>query len=258
MRFLKCDVPVILILPVLAAGITIGFKTDLFISNLLFFGLPSAFIAFRNPSILRKSLTFAFCLSAPLSFFVDVLAAINGAWIVPHSIFPWKFFGVATIEVYIFGFLWVLYAILFYEHFYDGGKSKDKTFSRIFYLVFFSVALVCYVTIGFLFSNRLLHIPHFYLITGLILVVIPFGLFLLRYPLPFRKLLGTGIYFAFLLCLFEIAALVTGQWIFPGSDFVGIVVLWGYRVPIEEFVIWIGLATISLLTYYEVFADDRC
>src|SRR3989339_447213 len=99
----KIDALAIIFLPILASIIILLLKTDLVvISVILFFGLPSLYIAIRNPGIILKSSIFAFLFSWPLSLFVDTLAAIDGSWIIPHTIFPFKFFGVATVEVYIY------------------------------------------------------------------------------------------------------------------------------------------------------------
>jgi hypothetical protein len=257
MRLKELDVISVLVFPILAATVTVLVRTDLLVSVLMFFGLPATYITLRNPGIFKKSLAFAFLVSIPLSLFVDTLAAINGSWIVPNSVFHFKIFGVATIEVYLFGLLWVLYTILFYEHFFAGGQRGDRMSSHIIYFICLSITLIAYVVVGFLFNNDLLYIPYFYAIVGIILVVIPLILFLAFYPFFWRRFLLVGVYFFFLLFLFEIAALATGQWMFPGIDFVDLVQIFGFRIPIEEVIIWMLFATVSLLSYYEIFGDDR-
>jgi len=253
----RLDVIVLITLPTLAAFLTITFRTGLFESVLMFFGIPAGYLALRNYGILKKSFVFAFILSLPLSLFVDVLAAINGSWVIQTSIFPFRFWGVASVEVYLFGLLWVLFVVLFYEHFCDGGRKGDTLSKRAILLVGLSVALVFYTVSAFLFRDELLHIPFFYAVVGIVLVVIPLIFFLLFYPFFWRRFLLVGIYFFYLLLLFELVALATEQWIFPGSDFVGIFLLVGFQVPIEEIVIWMLFSTASLLAYYEFLGDDR-
>jgi hypothetical protein len=257
MELKRLDVVLVFILPILAAVITVVVRPGLFVSVLMFLGVPAAYLTLRNPSVFKKSFTFALILSVPQSVFFDTLAAINGSWVVPNSIFQFRLFGVATVEVYFFALLWALYAILFYEHFLDGGKRGDTLSARMNYLVCLFVALLIYVAWGFLFDNHLLHIPYFYALVGAFFVAIPLIAFIVFYPFFWRKFALIGVYFFYLLFLFELAALATGQWIFPGSDFIGFVRLFGFRLPIEEVAIWMLLATASLLSYYEFFGDDR-
>src|SRR5882672_11159816 len=91
---------------------TILGRADLLTSVLMFFGLPATYLALREPHLLRRCLPFALTISVPLSLFFDTLAAINGAWVVPKSILQFRFFGVASVEVYLFGLLWTLFATM--------------------------------------------------------------------------------------------------------------------------------------------------
>src|SRR3989344_5281267 len=95
------DVISILVLPVIAAWATVVFRTNLLVSVILFLALPFLYLILRNPGIARKSIIFALLFSIPLSLFVDTLAAINGAWVVPDTIFPFRILGVSTVEVYL-------------------------------------------------------------------------------------------------------------------------------------------------------------
>ncbi len=257
MKSPKTDIAVLICIPILATLVTFIFRTNLFISIILFFAIPSAYLASRNPGIFKKSFTFAFLLSIPLSLCIDALAAVNGSWVVPTSVFPFKFFGVATVEVYLYGLLWVLYAVLFYEHFFDKGRKGDRISPHIKSLRYLSAALVLYVCMAFVIDRDLLYIPFFYLVSGICLVIIPLALFLYRYPVFIRRYIILGIYFFFVLFLFEIAAIYAGQWIFPGPDFIGFINLFGFQFPAEELIIWMVAATAALLSYYEFFADDR-
>ena len=252
----RIDVGVVTMLPILAAVVTVVEQPALLVSVVMFFGVPSAYLAIRNPGILKKSLVFAFVISVPLSLFVDTLAAIDKSWIVPQSLFPFRFFGLASVEVYLFSFLWVLHAILFYEHFFDGGRRDDQISVRIRYLIYLSIALVSYVIWGILLDPAILSIRYFYALVSIVLLVIPLFLFLIRYPIFWRNFLLVQLYFFFLLLLFEMGALTAGQWTFPGTDYIGWISVFGLGFPLEELVFWMSLATASLLAYYEFFGDD--
>jgi len=245
-----------LVLPAIAGVVTVVFDTNLLISVILFLVLPSLYLMLRNPGIARKSTIFALLFSVPLSLFIDTLAAINGAWVVPVTVFPFRILGVSTVEVYLYGLFWVLFSVLFYEHFFDKGR-KGEGFSRTTkYLIYLSIVLV-FSVITLLYSNEpLLHIPYVYFILGTVFVPLPLLLFLYCYPQFTRRYIFIGLYFTAVLLLFEIAALEAGQWIFPGQ-FIGFIELYGYRFPFEELFIWMIMATPALLSYYEFFVDDR-
>jgi hypothetical protein len=249
------DLIALILLLVIAFLLTLAFDLKLLSSVLLFFAMPSVYLMFKNPQIIRKSLIFAAIVSVPLSLFVDTLAAVNRAWIVPTTVFGLRLFGFATIEVYLFGFFWVLFSILFYREFLDVEPETERISSRIVYYIWLSAGLILYVAVGFAFDTRLLLIPYFYIVVGVCLVLVPLLLFLLFYPRFVKRFSVAGAYFFLVLLFFEIAALVTGQWIFPG-EYLGLVFVFGYRIPVEEFLIWMGLSTPALLAYYEYFADD--
>lgn len=255
------DLSIMFLFPFLASALTLIFKTNLFVSTLLFFGLPALYISLRNLSIIAKSVIFSMIVSFPLSLFIDVFAAKDGSWVIPRSIFPFKFFGVATMEVYVFGLLWVLSLILFYEHFIDRGGSGDKLPKNIKYLEYLSAFLISITAIIYLFEKSLIVIPYFYLLIGILIVILPLSVFLYynrKFTVHiFDKFFKLGLYFFILMLLFELVAVHTGQWIFPGNHFIGWVELWGLRFPFEEFFMWMILASPAMIAYYEYFADDK-
>lgn len=251
------DVWVLVALPILAAIVTVILSTNKFTSTLLFFGLPILYLIWKNPSIFKKSFAFAFLFSIPLSIFIDTLAVFDGGWYIPESVVPFRLFGVATFEVYLFGLLWVLFAILFYEYFFDRHTKRDwfpRVYRRLFYLFTF---LIMGVTVLFFIKPSLLVIPYFYTWVSVIFVVSSLVWFLMRQPKFLKRFTIQGVYFFFVLLLFEVVALQVGQWTFPGKHFIGWINLFGYSFPFEELVFWMILATPSLLAYYEFFADDK-
>ncbi len=252
----RIDIAMVIILPIIATLITFVCKTSLFVSTLLFFAAPTVYLTFRNPGIFKKSFLFAFLFSIPLSLFIDILATINGAWVIESSIFPVKLLGIATIENYFYGLLWVLYAVIFYEHFFDKGRKRDKTSPHIKYLLYLSGVLLAYIFLGIFMIPGLLYIPYFYLVMGISFVIMPLVLFLYHYPIFTRRYIVLGIYFFSVLFLFEIAAIYAGQWTFPG-DFIGFVTLFGFRFPVEELIFCMATSTLSILSYYEFCDDDE-
>ena len=252
----KVDILIVIICPIIATIATVLFSTNLFISIFLYFGLPSLYIAIRNPGIITKSLSFALIFFIPLSLFFDTLSAINGAYIISNSIFPFRIFGISTIELYIYAFFWILFPILFYEHFLDRGKKKDTLSSWTKYL-FYGITVLASAVVVFLYANPdLLHIPYCYFIMALFFIFITLVAFLLYYPKLILKYVFVACYFFFFMFIFELAALHNHQWIFPGQ-FIGMVSILHYQFPFEEFFFWMIFGTPAILMYYELFADDR-
>ncbi len=250
------DILILIALMLAAAVFTVILSVDKFISVLLFFGLPCLYLIFRDSTTLKKSFVFAFLFSIPLSVFVDTLAVFDGGWYVPHSIVPYRLFGAATFEVWLFGLLWVLFAVLFYEYFFDHHRASDwfpKIYTKLLYLF---ALLVIGVTAAFFINAAPLIIPYFYTWVSLIFVLPPLIWFLIRKSKFLLRFTVQGIYFCILLLAYEIAALQIGLWSFPGVHFIGWVNLFGYSFPFEEFVFWMIFATPSILAYYEYFADD--
>lgn len=253
----KIDAVVMIILPLAAFYLTMALKTGLLTSTLLFFGAPALYLSLKNRKIIIKSAGFAVLFALPLSLFVDIIAALNGSWIVPQTIFPFKFFGVATAEVYIFSLLWIFFLILFYEHFFDREKHRALANKKIIYLLYFFAGLIILTTTIFYLDKTLLLIPYFFFFLGITLVAPPIVLFLRAYPAFIGRFVVIALYFFFVTLLFEIGALAARQWIYPNEQVIGYVDLFRYRFPIEEFIFWLALASPSVLSYYEFFADDR-
>ncbi len=256
MKSKDVDMLAMLVLPTIATWITVTFDTNLFVSVFLFLALPSLYLILRNPGIARKSVIFALLFSVPLSLFVDTLAAINGAWVVPDTVFPFHILGVSTVEVYLYGLFWVLFSVLFYEHFFDKGNRRDKFSPITKYLIYLFIILSLLVVTFFFANESWLYIPYMYFLVGTIFVFLPVVVFLFYYPQFFRRYVVIALYFFFVLLTFELAALHNEQWIFPGQ-FIGFIQVYGYRFPIEELIVWMLLATPALLAWYEFFADDR-
>ena len=189
-------------------------------------------------------------------FFMDTMAAINGSWIIPVTVFPFKFFRVSTIEVYIFGFTWALYAVLFYEHFFDKVHHGGKISRQFKYALYIFLTLSLPIILIYFSDRRLLNVPYFYFITGILFILLPLALFLFRYPKYLPRFAILAIYFFLVLIVYEITALKTGEWIYVGR-YLGYVQLFNYKFPFEEFFFWTILCTPALLSYYEFFADHK-
>ena len=257
MKVTKIDITIMLIVPIVAYIVVVSLKKDLLLlSSLLFFGLPALYISLRNVGLVWKSFLFALLFSIPMSIFVDTLSALNGSYVIPKTIFPFKILGISTLELYIFSFLWVFFSVLFYEHFFDHGKKGDRISKHIKGFLYF-VGILCSTVVFLFYTNKAwLYIPYFYLILGILFLLLPLAGFLLYYPKFIPRFVVISLYFFYFLMIYEMAALKTHEWFFVG-EYVGYVTISGYSFPLEELLIWMIVATPALLAYYEYFADDR-
>ena len=253
---MKLDLLLVIFFPIIATLLSLSLKTNLFVSTLLFFGLPAVYLSYRKPELIKKTSIFSLLGGIPMILIIDFFAIADNSWGTPTTIFPFRFFDLIALEDFIWGILFVYAVIIFYEYFLDKGKDKiiEKNMKYVV-LIFFTLTAI---TLFIFFKNPiLLKVPYAYLWIGIILVFIPIVIFLLYFPKLLLKFLKTSFYFIYLSLLFELVAVYLNQWIFPGTNFIGWVNVMGIRFPFEELVFWIILGAAWILTYYEFFDDDR-
>ena len=99
----KLDIYLLVAFPILALIVSLVFSTNFFVSTLLFFGPISLWLSFRTPRRVLKTLIFTVVFGLPMLIAGDYLALINGAWVIPTSIFPRV--GIIVIEDLVWGLL---------------------------------------------------------------------------------------------------------------------------------------------------------
>lgn len=253
----KKDKVLILIWPIIAAILSFLFKANFFVSTIIFFGLPAIYLSFKNKNLIKKSAFFAVLFGLPLTIVIDYVLSISNTWFIPKSVFPVRLFGVVTIDMLLWGFLYLYFIVMYYEYFLEH-KFKDKLYyPNMKYLIIGSFGLLFALLTIIILNPALLNVQYFYLKVGLILGIIPIISVLLKFPNLVTKFLKTGAYFFYLSFIYEITAVKLGQWTFPGNSFIGWVTIFGANFPLEELLFWIILCAISVLSYYEFFDDDR-
>ena len=250
------DILVIVLLPAVSAGFSFALKANYLISTLLFFGLPSLWLSLRTRDRIVKVALFALLFSFPFTILIDYLGAINGAWWIPHSVFPRRLFGIIPIESFLWGFLFVYMVVIFYVHFLDKG-TPILLDARMKYLLSIEVLLLIGFFLALRFKPSLLQIKYAYFWIGTILVFLPSLVFLSVSPGLLFRFIKCTVYFFYLTTTFEYTALSLGQWYFPGEDFIGWVKFFDYHIPLEECLFWFILSPMGILTYYECFDDYR-
>jgi len=253
---MRADVLTVIIMELAFIPLILYFKVRFITSTLLFFAVPALFLLIRKPKQLKR-LGASLAAGMIVAFIVDFLAELNGAWSwapVGQLIFPHKLFGLIPIDVLIWYFFWLLLTIVYYEHFFEHEISKkvSLTFKRI--LSAFILLLVAVIAI-FYIDPAILTFKYAYFYIGLV-GALPFLYAIIKKPRLAGKLVKAGIFNIFVFLSFELTALTLDQWRFPG-EYIGNVQLLGLQFPLEEFVFWILLGTPIILSYYELFIDDK-
>lgn len=249
------DLILLIIWPLAAAFLSIKLHAVFLATVFLFFVIPCVFLVLRKKKNIKKVIYASFTLGLILSFTFDFLAEFNNAWnwngglLTPH-----KIFGIVQVDVLFWFFFWVMYFILFYEHFIDDEKYKK--ISRNAPLTFgLGILLGLKVIITKTIYPSFLYIPYAYLVLclGILLVFIIMALYK---PKLVRKIMPVSAYFFFVYLTYELTALHTEIWTFPGQ-YIGTVRIMSLEFPFEELIFWILLSSTIGVTYYEFAFDDE-
>jgi len=235
--------------------IILYFQVRFLTSTILFFAIPATYLFFRKPKQIKRlgATVFVGMIGA---FVIDFLAEINSAWSwAPDGqlVFTNKIFGLIPLDVLIWYFFWIVFTVVYYEHFFEHERIK-RVSRRFKSVLAFFVAVLALLIFAFYIDPELLKFRYAYFVIG-ILGAIPFFYLILKKPHLIGKLLKAGIFNIFLFLSFELTALRLNQWRFPG-EYIGTVSLLGLQFPLEEFVFWIILGAPIILSYYELFIDD--
>lgn len=251
------DIVFFAIWPIIAAIVSIYFPVNALSSSLIFFGVPSIYLSVKKPQLMGKGFTFSF-FSIPIMIIVDYIAETTHTWNwpLPSSVLP-KIFNVVSAEVLVWAFLNFYIVILFYEYFFDRHKTYKNWSKRSVEFLFVTILLFTVFLVLFLFAPDVLKIPFWYLVFGFIFLITPILFQIRLFPIVFLKILKASSYFVYINLVYELTAVTLNWWSFDGGQFIGWISLGNLRFPIEEFVFWIVLFAVSLLSYYERFFDDE-
>lgn len=249
----------IAILPLISSFLTIFLHLNFLASTVLYFAPPALYLLLKQKRQLKKILIFSSLISLPFTFILDYLITKDLGWYIVKSIFPVRLFHQVAIEQFFWGFLYTVLVVSFYEFFLDKKDKKRviplspdmKIFSRFIYAF-----LIVFIGIAAIFPD-ILYLKYAYLILGLFLGVIPFILFLSKFPIFIKRFTTVIFFFGYFTMLNEYVSLKLGHWTFPGTHFIGTLSFFGYTIPYEEAIFYFVLTAPILLAYYEFLDDDR-
>lgn len=250
------DLFVVMAIILIGVPATLHFGIKPLTTSLFFFVLPAAYLLARKPRPLKRIFVGALVIGVLMGFLFNFLASFNKAWQeVPGMLyFDYKVFGVVPLDEPIWFFFWALFIIVFYEHFLERERI-DTLSHNLKYMLVPPVIAWAAVLIIFATNPSTLQFRYAYFIV-VVPVFIPLVYVFLKDPNLIPKFIKIGVFFFFLYLTFELIAVKTGQWYFPG-DYVGVVELADIRFPFEELFFWMILSSSAVLSLYEWGVDDE-
>ena len=241
---------ILCLMPICASFISFAANLNFLVSTILFFGLPAAYLSYRTPFAIKRSLAFSGVVTLGLTF-AEYYGELDQNWYVA-SMLP-RVFGYIAIEAVIWGFLLTYFIVIFYEHFIDKGRHKDIG-KGLKYLL---VVLTCVFVLIFTLNNLNPTFTHyFYFKMGVLMILMPIVVLLIIFPKYMSMVIKITPYFFALGILNELTGVPKGYWTYPGSHLVGWVNIGSIRFPIEEVIFWMVLFTSATILYLEFFDDN--
>jgi len=242
--------------PFIASIISFWFQLDIFYSSLTFLAVPAVYLSFLLPKMVKKVAIFSILSTVPFSITIDYIAHYTNQWQVLNGPFP-RFLGYVSIEDVIWVVFFSFFAIMFYEYFIDFSRKRNIWNPRMKILAGFTWGLFLLFLALYFFFPTALNIPYFYLVAGLLFLVTPSIVELLRRPKLLSKFILVIFYFFFFALIYELTALKLGQWTFPGNQYIGWVQIFGLQFPFEELFFGFLFYSTIVLVCYEAFDDDE-
>lgn len=249
------DFILLVIVTLVAAVVSFFLELSFLPSTLLFFGVPSIYLLLRVRRHMVKILLASAVLSLTWLLALALLAEVNSAWVVYDLVFSYRYAGIVPLDEIIWGFLYTLYIILFYEHFIDGVRMR-KAFSFHGFLAFVGGVLMLLVcTYYTLTAPELLHVPYAYLVLCTFSLLSYIAALCVK-PRLILHTLPALLYFSFVFFVHEVTALSLSQWHFPGH-YIGMLTILNVSFPIEELIFFIILSGSVVAAYFELIFDNQ-
>lgn len=253
----KQDLYLMLVWPLFAAWLSLCVGANLLLSIIFFFVIPSVILSCLKPHLVKKLLIFSFVFGIPLAIVSDYCMQITGGWYA-GTIFPWRVFGQGVIENLFWTPAAIYFVTIFYEVFFENEIRRKAYFPQFkYFFTFWLFVLISFFMLFYLNPNALI-IHYFYLKIGLVLSLVPVLFMIIRYPKLIPKFFFVNLYFLYLFLVHELTALKLNQWSFPNkAEVIASISLLNFSLPLEEFLYFVVLGALAILSFYEFFDDDR-
>lgn len=254
----KTHLLLLFIWPIAASLISFLIEANTFTSIILFLGIPSMYLSFISKRWVAKIAVFSIILGIPTAIIVDYIMEKTHGWFLPSSVFgTFRLFNYVTVEQLIWLFLYIYFVAIFYETFLDKNHLIALYPKKLKYLLIFLSFIAGLFGLLYFLTPEILTIDYFYLKFGILFGLVPLIFILYKAPGLYAKFIRVGAYFFYLSLIYELTALILGQWSFHEQrQFIGFVEIFGISFPFEEFFFWILLGSMATLSYYEYFSED--
>ena len=256
-RGLNKEIFFLLVYPIIATIISFIFHANFFFSVILFLALPSIYLSFKGEKYVPRLLIFSFFASIPLIIILDYIGQASGTWSFPPSIISYKLFSVVSLETILWAFFNVYYVVIFYEYFLDKHVTKKIWNPHMKYLIIFLLIIIIPFTLFLIYLPSSIHIPYFYLVFGLVIFIFPILWQLFYHPSVLSKIFKTGAYFFYLSLVYEFAAIKLGWWFFPGLEYIGWITIFSITFPLEELIFWVILFAMAVAAAFEFLDNEK-
>jgi len=224
-------------------------ESNLLITTLIFFALPTIYLSFKNQASIKPALIFALLASLTFGLLIDYLGYINQVWYTPETIFGVRLFGGIPIENPLLPFLWIYLILISYAH---CTKDKLQAFSIRKLIIIISLVFATFIAVFLINQSLLGQIHYFYLLVVGMFIIPPITIITIQSPGYLPKCLPAVLYIGIVSILDEIAAVKLNHWNFPSTDFIGWVDILDARFPIEELLSFVLIGPFAVLSYYEL------
>lgn len=254
----KVDI-VVLIFLLLLGGLYTYLTKGLFIGKALFSGLiftivPAIYLGLRAKKYWKKIIVSTFIFGGLFGFIFEFIQELNNSYHVVSRVFP-KILGTVPLDNVLGHMMMAFLTLVFYEHFIDRKKSPHIS-KNIVFALFPALLVIILSLIIFFITPNLLTVSYAYFYLGMAAILPPIVLGFEK-PTFVKDMTVTAVYFFFLYFFIEIFAVKFGWWIYPGNYYIGKISVLGITYPLEELFFWMMFYAASLVSYYELFIDDK-
>lgn len=248
------DLITVYLLFLVGAGLSLLFKVN-YITNIFLFTVPPIlFLLSKQRRHIWKHIITALLLSIPASWFFDTLGHMNNAWF-ESSLLNTRLWGQMPYEGFLWGFMFLLIIISFYDHFFDKYSTTKFTKRSKLFLTLIYICLLIFALL-FKYNQDIFRIPFYYLFV----LILSFVVILITHrliPHLLKKTFLTSIYLFPVFMIWEITALELNLWGFERGEHIGYLELFSrYEIPLEE-ILWFVIVVMACATIHEVFMDNK-
>lgn len=251
-KLMRVEIAGLYVYWVAVAALALIFNFNFLVMTVSYVLMPALYLAWRNRMFIRGSLIESFFYSAPLLIVFGFIANYSRAWS-ESTQFGFYILDHVAVEMFLWGFFYILLLISFYSYFFDQRDRAQITRSYIRLATAIGLLMVVFFAV-YVFNLELLNIKYIYSFIAFVFVSGTLA-GLSKYPRLAKKTLLAGLLLLPAGLIHEVVSLKLQHWHFPVGYHLAYLQLAGVTFPIEELV-WIMFAAPFVIIIHEYFADN--